>query len=102
MQVYCCSFKFTPGEYDEDFHRLNNAIDTYCTSLADFSHVESWQSEDGKSRNSMYYFKSLDAIEKLANLKAHLQAKEQVNRWYLDYEVEVFELIRSYGKSKPE
>ncbi|MEN9693492.1 MAG: hypothetical protein RLZZ330_1136 [Actinomycetota bacterium] len=49
----------------------------------------------------MYYFRSLEAIEKLANLKAHLQAKQEVDRWYLDYEVEVFELIRSYGKSSP-
>jgi heme-degrading monooxygenase HmoA len=99
--MYCCSFKFKPGIYDDDFNKLNNAIDLYCTSLTDFSHVETWKSDDGKSQNSMYYFRSLEAIEKLANLKAHLQAKQEVDRWYLDYEVEVFELIRSYGKSSP-
>lgn len=96
--MYCCSFIFKPGEYDDDFNRLDNAIDVYCKSLAEFSHVELWQSADGKEKNAMYFFKSQEAIDKLANLKAHLKAKEDVDRWYLDYRVDVFELIRSYGK----
>ena len=98
--MYCCSFIFKPGEYDDDFNRLDNAIDVYCKSLAEFSHVELWQSADGKEKNAMYFFKSQEAIDKLANLKAHLKAKEDVERWYLDYRVNVFELIRSYGKDK--
>ncbi|MEY3973298.1 MAG: hypothetical protein RJA71_610 [Actinomycetota bacterium] len=98
--MYCCSFVFTPGEYDDEFYRLNSAIDVYCKSLADFSHVESWQSADGAKLNSMYFFKTQEAIDKLANLKAHLTAKENVDRWYLDYRVEVFELIRSYSKER--
>jgi hypothetical protein len=98
--MYCCSFIFKPGEYDDDFNRLDNAIDIYCKSLAEFSHVELWQSADGKEKNAMYFFKSQEAIDKLANLKAHLKAKEDVDRWYLDYRVDVFELIRSYGKDK--
>lgn len=98
--MYCCSFIFKPGEYDDDFNRLDNAIDVYCKSLTEFSHVELWQSADGKEKNAMYFFKSQEAIDKLANLKAHLKAKEDVDRWYLDYRVNVFELIRSYGKDK--
>lgn len=100
--MYCCSFVFTPGEYDEEFHRLNNAIDTFCKRLEDFSHVDSWQSSDGRERNSMYFFKSKEAINKLANLKAHLQAKAGVDRWYQNYRVDVFELINSYGKQDRE
>ncbi len=98
--MYCCSFIFKPGEYDDDFNHLDNAIDVYCKSLAEFSHVELWQSADGKEKNAMYFFKSQEAIDKLANLKAHLKAKEDVDRWYLEYRVDVFELIRSYGKDK--
>ena len=100
--MYCCSFVFTPGDYDEEFNKLNNAIDIYYKSLADFSHVDSWHSADGKEKNSMYFFKSQEAIEKLANLKAHLKAKDGVDRWYLDYRVDVFRLIKSYGKQDRE
>lgn len=97
--MFCCAFIFSPGEYDDDFYRLDNAIDVYAKSLAGFSHVERWESADRKSVNSMYYFKDEEAIEKLANLKAHLTAKEQVDRWYLDYRIEIFELKKSYGKT---
>ena len=48
----------------------------------------------------MDHISFVEAIEKLANLKAHLQAKEGVDRWYLDYRVDVFELLRTYGKDK--
>ena len=97
--MFCCSFVFSPGSYDEDFHRLNNAIDVYAKNLEGFSHNKSWYSEDNKTVNAMYYFHNIEAVEKLANLPAHLKAKEQVDRWYIDYKVEIFRIEKSYGKT---
>lgn len=97
--MYCASFIFTPGDYDEDFHRLNNAIDTYVKNLTGFSHSQSWYSEDKKTVNATYYFKDEITIQKLADLPAHVKAKAQVDRWYQDYRVEVLKLVDSYGKA---
>ena len=96
-----CAFIFTPGEYDEDFHRLDNAIDVYARSIDGFIKVELWHSTDGKSKNAVYYFENEGALEKLANLPAHLKAKAQVDRWYDDYRVEISEVRQMYGKDNP-
>ena len=46
----------------------------------------------------MYYFQDRASLEKLANLPAHLKAKEKVDNWYDDYRIEIFELIDQYDK----
>jgi heme-degrading monooxygenase HmoA len=97
--VICCSFIFQAGEYDEEFHRLDNAIDIYAKALDGYIKVEKWFSSDKKTQNSMYYFTDMQTVEKLANLPAHLKAKEEVDRWYIDYEVEVYEVLKTYGKA---
>ena len=99
--MICCAFIFTPGEYDEDFFHLDRAIETYARSLDGFIKVEGWYSDDKKSKNSMYYFESHSVLEKLANLPAHIKAKGQVDRWYQDYRIEVFEVTEIYGKNAP-
>lgn len=99
--MYCASFVFTPGDYDEEFHRLNTAIDTYAKSLDGYIKVESWQSISGAERNSMYYFKDLESIKNLANLPAHQKAKNEVDSWYEDYRIEIFEITETYGKNNP-
>ncbi len=96
--MICCSFVFEPGTYDAEFHELNDAIDAFASSLPGFVRVDSWRSADGAKRNSMYFFADYSAVKELANFPKHLNAKSQVDRWYIDYRVDVFELKTSYGK----
>lgn len=98
--MICCAFIFMPGQYDQEFTRLDSAIDIYAKALPGFIKTVKWFSDDRKTINSMYYFQNMETVEKLKNLPAHLKAKEGVNRWYLDYSVEVFEVITQYGKSE--
>jgi hypothetical protein len=44
--VICCQFIFKPGTYDDDFHRLDDAIDDYARSLPGFDRVEKWLSPE--------------------------------------------------------
>jgi hypothetical protein len=99
VEVICCAFIFEPGNYDADFFKLDNAIDVYAQALPGFVKVDKWFSEDQVLINAMYYFEDIATVEKLANLPAHLKAKDGVDRWYKDYKIEVFEVIRRYGKS---
>jgi len=95
--VICCSFVFEPGEYDADFHRLNDEIDAFAKALEGYVRVDSWRNADGSVRNSMYFFENYQAVKALAQYPAHLEAKGEVARWYKSYRIDVFELKTSYG-----
>jgi heme-degrading monooxygenase HmoA len=96
--MICCSFVFEPGEHDDDFLKLDNAIDVYARSLPGFIKTEKWFSDDKLRINSMYYFEDEATMDRLAQLPAHIKAKSEADRWYLDYSVEIFEVLRKYGK----
>jgi heme-degrading monooxygenase HmoA len=92
-----CSFIFSPGEYDTEFHELDKRIDDYANSLEGFVGVDRWVSEDGKARNSIYYFENMDAVRQLSRDPEHLVAKENYKKWYLGYQIVVSEVTGSYG-----
>ena len=92
-----CSFIFSPGVYDEEFHALDSRIEAFASSLTGFVGVDRWVSDDGKSRNSIYYFESMDSVRELSRYPEHLVAKENYRKWYLGYQIVVSEVIGSYG-----
>lgn len=96
--MICCAFIFTPGEYDAEFHRLDDEIQAFAEAIPGFIKVESWLSPDGKSKNAMYYFEHMQAVRELSQFQQHLEAKSKVDRWYVDYRVEVMEVKSVYGK----
>lgn len=92
-----CSFIFSPGSYDEEFHELDGRIDAFASSLEGFIGVDRWVSEDGKARNSIYYFKSMESVKELSRYPEHLIAKQNYKKWYLGYQIVVSEVVGSYG-----
>ena len=98
--MICCSFIFTPGEYDDDFFALDKQIADYAFALEGFMRVEKWQSADGKTRNVMYFFEDQESVSKLARFPQHLEAKSRSAEWYRGYRVDIFELKASYGKQE--
>ncbi|MFP5375092.1 MAG: antibiotic biosynthesis monooxygenase family protein [Gammaproteobacteria bacterium] len=95
--MYSASFIWEPGVYDDEFHRLNGLIDSLAKSLPGFLGVESWQSADGKRRNAVYYWDSLDTLKQFSTHPTHQEAKRQYARWYNGYHIVVAEVVRSYG-----
>jgi hypothetical protein len=95
--VISCSFIFSPGAYDSEFHELDGKIDAFASSLDGFVGVDRWVSEDGKSRNSIYYFDGMDSVKQLSRYPEHLVAKENYKKWYLGYQIVVSEVTGSYG-----
>ena len=95
--MYSATFMWEPGEYDDEFHRLNEIIDAVACSLPGFVGVDGWQSADGKRRSAVYYWDSLDTLESFSRHPAHLEAKKQYSRWYNGYHVVVAKVLRSYG-----
>jgi heme-degrading monooxygenase HmoA len=97
--MYSVAFIYEPGEYDIEFHRLNQTIDEVARSMPDFLGAESWQSASGKRRNATYFWGSLEALKAFSVHPAHQEAKRKYSRWYEGYHVVISEVVRSYGDS---
>ena len=97
--MWLVQFMFTPGEYDDEFHRLNDAIDAFAESLEGFVGTERWLSPDGKTQNSSYYWRDSQSLAGFSRFPEHLVAKKNYQRWYHSYQVVISEVSASYGDS---
>jgi heme-degrading monooxygenase HmoA len=78
--MYCVAFIYEPGEYDAEFHRLNELIDAAAKSMKGFLGAESWVSEDGKRHNATYYWSNMDVLKEFSSHPKHLEAKREYSR----------------------
>lgn len=95
--MICCQFIFQPGEYDEDFDRLDGQIDAFARSLPGFVRVETWVSRDTRIVNACYFFADAASVRELARFPEHRQAKAQSKRWYDRYRIVMTEVTAEYG-----
>ena len=95
--MFIASFIYSPGRYDEEFHRLNAIIDAVARSLPGFISAESWVSADGERRNATYYWNDLETLKTFSAHPVHQEAKRQYARWYEGYHIVISQLVRSYG-----
>ncbi len=95
--VYSAAFIFKPGNFDDEFHRLNGLIDEAAKATEGYLGAETWHSQDGTVLNATYYWESLEALKQFSLNPHHLEAKKQYSRWYDGYHIVVSEVIRSYG-----
>lgn len=98
--MYSASFMWEPGEYDDEFHRLNDIIEDVARSLPGYLGVDAWQSADGARRNAIYYWESLEALHAFSTHASHLEAKRQYSRWYKGFHIVVCEVLKSYGDDR--
>ncbi|WP_224448182.1 antibiotic biosynthesis monooxygenase family protein [Haloprofundus salilacus] len=98
--MYAARFRFRPGEYDDEFHRLNERVERAAESNSGYRGSESWVSPDGDERLVVYYWESLDALRAFSQHPDHLEAKRRYEEWYDGYEAAVFEVLRRYGDGR--
>ena len=91
---------FRPGTYDDDFHRLDNAIGAIAQQTEGFVGSEVWVSRDAKTRNAVYYWSDLTHLRDFAQAVEHRQAKAEYGRWYDAYQVVVAEIRSVYGDGR--
>ena len=95
--MYSAAFIYHAGEYDADFHALNDATHQIARASEGFLGSESWVSVDGATRNATYYWADLETLRVFSTHPKHLEAKRQYKRWYSGFQVVISEVIRSYG-----
>ena len=95
--MYSSTFIFAAGQFDEDFHRLDEAIATAARTLPGYLGEESWEDSRNGLVSNVYYWESLSALQALMQHPAHLQAKAEQARWLSGYQVVIAEVLRTYG-----
>ena len=98
--MYSAQFIFKPGTYDDEFYRLDGAIEEFVNTLPGFLGVEKWSNAEGDVKNHIYYFADKETLTTFSRFPDHLTAKAGVQRWYDGYEVVISEVVASYGDGK--
>ena len=95
--MYLVTFRLDPGEYDEDFYELNDAIQAAAEDTDGYRGKRTWNAPESEEVLVAYYWESLDALEMFGAYSEHEEAKQRWTEWYDAYEVTVTEVIKSYG-----
>ncbi|USZ67628.1 DUF4188 domain-containing protein [Halorussus salilacus] len=95
--MYLVTFRLDPGEYDEEFHDLNDAIEATAESTDGYLGKHTWNDPDSDEVLVIYRWETLDALDSFAEDSKHRAAKNRWTEWYDAYEVTVTEVVETYG-----
>jgi len=95
--VYLVTFRIDPGEYDAEFHELNDAIQTAAEETEGYLGKRSWTDSESEEELVVYRWETLDALESFGAVPDHETAKGRWTEWYDAYEVTVTEVLEQYG-----
>lgn len=95
--MYTSTFTFATGEFDDEFHALDNVIAQLAKSIPGYLGEESWENPATGLVSNVYYWKTMEALQELIKHPAHIAAKERQARWLKGYQVVIAQVVRSYG-----
>ena len=98
--MYSSTFIFAKGEWDEEFHRLDEQIALAAKATPGYLGEESWENPKTGLMSNVYYWESLEALQLLMRHPTHLEAKSKQASWLAGYQVIISQVIRVYGDSK--
>ncbi|MFC3960108.1 antibiotic biosynthesis monooxygenase family protein [Halovivax cerinus] len=95
--MYLVTFRIDPGEYDAEFHELNDAIQAVAEQSDAYRGKRTWHDPDSDEVLVVYYWESQDALDAFGSDSDHELAKQRWTEWYDAYEVTVTEIVDRYG-----
>jgi len=98
--MYASTFIFATRQFDDAFHRLDQAIAEAARALPGYLGEESWENSANGLVSNVYYWRSLEALQALMTHPSHLQAKAAQANWLDGYRVVISEVMRSYGDGR--
>lgn len=96
-QMYSATFTFAKGEYDDEFHRLDQAIAEVARAIPGYLGEEAWENPSNGLISTVYYWETLAALQQLVEHPTHIAAKQQQAKWISGYHIVIAQVIRSYG-----
>lgn len=98
--MYSSTFIYATRQFDEDFHRLDQAIADMARRIPGYLGEESWENPATGQVSNVYYWESLEALQALVRHPDHQAAKAAQARWLDGYQVIVSQVLRTYGDDK--
>lgn len=95
--MYSATFTFAKGEYDDEFLQRDQAIADVARSIPGYLGEEAWENPGTGLISTVYYWDSLDALQRLVDDPRHLAAKQLQGRWLKGYHITIAQVLRSYG-----
>ena len=96
--MYASTFTFAKKQYDDDFHRLDQAIAEAARQIPGYLGEEAW--ENASLVSNVYYWDSLEALQALVQHPRHLEAKARQGEWLDGYQVVIAQVLKTYGDGK--
>jgi heme-degrading monooxygenase HmoA len=98
--MYTSTFIFAKKQFDEAFHRLDQEIAAVARAIPGYLGEETWENPSTGLVSNVYYWSSLEALQKLVQHPRHLEAKAAQQNWLAGYQVIISEVIRTYGDAR--
>lgn len=95
--MFAATFTFSQGEYDEEFHKRDQAIAGVARSIPGYLGEEAWENTAAGLISTVYYWETLAALQQLVEHPMHLSAKQLQGRWLQGYHVTISQVLRTYG-----
>lgn len=98
--MFSSTFVFKAGQYDDEFHELDQQIAEVARSLPGYLGEETWENAATGLIQNIYYWESEEALLRLVKHPAHLEAKSKQARWLNGYRVVIAQVLREYGDDR--
>lgn len=98
--MFSSTFIFAKRQYDDEFHRLDEAIAEAARGTPGYLGEESWENAATGLISNVYYWESLEALQALIQHPKHLEAKSRQGNWLAGYQVVISQVLRTYGDAK--
>lgn len=95
--MYSATFIFDKKQFDDDFYRLNESIATVAKQTKGYIGEEAWENPETGRVSNVYYWESMEGLQKLMHHPRHIEAKEKQSNWLNGYQVVISQVIRAYG-----
>ncbi|RQR70356.1 MULTISPECIES: antibiotic biosynthesis monooxygenase [unclassified Burkholderia] len=98
--MFSSTFIFKAGQYDDEFHTLDQRIAEIARSTPGYLGEETWENTAAGLIQNIYFWESEEALLRLVKHPAHLEAKEKQARWLDGYRVVIAQVLREYGDDR--
>jgi len=98
--MYSSTFIFAKRGFDDEFHALDQVIAEAAKTVPGYLGEESWENPSTGLISNVYYWESLEALQRLIDDPCHRTAKAAQARWLDGYQIVISQVIRSYGDAR--
>ena len=95
--MFTSTFTFAPGPFDDEFHRLDQAVAAIARSIDGFLGEEAWEDSSKGLVANVYYWETREALQQLMDHPLHIEAKRRQAQWLRGYHVVIAEVQGTYG-----